>query len=282
MCRYGEIALKGRNRSLFEKQLVRNIRACLERNSILADVKPVRGRIFLFTQDTDALKHLRHVFGLVSISPAVVCDSTPKDIERAVLDYTADIIRSSAPKTFRISAKRIDKRFSKSSGDMDILLGTAVGEKFGLKAMMKGADLDIGVEIHSSTYIFHDILPCHGGLPLGISGNVACLIEKDQDLAAAWLVMRRGCNVFPVLKADVDLSQLVRYAYGEDLISSEVRDIFNINEVMKKRRCRALVVADTFEEFDPEKYLGSDAAVLTPLIGYDKTQIKELLERIRG
>ena len=185
ICRYGEIALKGKNRGLFEKRLVRNIKVCLERNSILADVKQVRGRIFIFTAEPEALKHLKQVFGLVSISPAVVCDSTPDDIEQAVLDYVRDIVKQSAPETFRISSKRIDKRFSKSSGDMDNLLGAAVGEMFGLKAKMKGADIDVGVEIHGSTFIFHEVLPCHGGLPLGISGNVACLIEKDQDLAAA-------------------------------------------------------------------------------------------------
>lgn len=280
ICRYGELALKGNNRGLFEDKLVSNIRACLSGNSITAKVRNVRGRIFVFTDDSSAIEHLRRVFGLVSVSPAVSAEASVESISTAVVDYTKSAV-TAATKTFRISSHRVDKRFQKSSNEMDILLGNIVNEKFGLKVRLNNPDLDIGVEIHDTAFIYHDKLDCPGGLPLGISGNVACLIEDEKGIAAAWLVMRRGCTVFPVLLSDIDISPLVAYSYGEDIISSRIGAIEEANDILQKRKCRALVVGDVFSEFESDKYKAIDSAVLTPLIGYDDEQVSGLLAGIR-
>lgn len=280
ICRYGELALKGKNRNLFEDRLVSNIRVCLNRNGIDAKIKKVHGRIFVFTEDQSALTHLRHIFGLVSISPAVAAEADIDKISAAVLEYAKSAITKDT-KTFRMSSHRVNKKFPKSSNELDVLLGSLVNEKFGLKVSLKEHDLDIGVEIHDTAFIYHEKMDCPGGLPLGISGNVACLIEDEKGIAAAWLVMRRGCAVFPVLLKDVDISRLVSYSYGTDIISSRIGTIEEANDILQKRKCMALVVGDLFEDFDPERYLGIKKAVLTPLIGHDKEQLSTLLARIR-
>ncbi len=280
ICRYGELALKGKNRGLFENQLVTNIRDCLSRNGVSAKITKVRGRIFVFTVDKDALVHLKNVFGLVSISSAVVCESTQEDIKKTVVGYVENIIKDSKPVTFRISTKRTDKNFQISSGDMDVSLGNVVGTTFKLKAKMKGADLDIGVEIHDKTFIFHDKVDCYGGLPLGTGGNVACLIEKKEDLAAAWIFMRRGCTAFPVVMGNINISPLSHFAYGTDIISSAISNLAEANVIIEKRKCRAVVIGCLFEEFEPEQYDVIDAVVLAPLIGFDAQQRSALLEKI--
>jgi thiamine biosynthesis protein ThiI len=199
MCRYGELALKGKNRAIFENKLVDNLRNSLKSKSIKAMIEKVRGRIFIYTEDTKAIDVIKNNFGLISISPCITCKSTPEDIKSAVMEYSDRAIMMLRPKTFRMTTKRIDKSFPKKSNEMDILLGDSVDDS--LEVDLKNPDLNIGVEIHDKTFIFHERISCYGGLPLGITGNVAVLMEDDKSIAAAWLLMKRGCTILPfVLK----------------------------------------------------------------------------------
>ncbi|MFC1741262.1 THUMP domain-containing protein [Nanoarchaeota archaeon] len=286
ICRYGELALKGKNRNLFENRLVNNIRICLEKNSIDADVEKIRGRIFVFTKDESAADALKNVFGLVSLSHAIIAESDIEDIKTKTIAYAKQALdaaqtNNQAIKTFRITTNRVDKKFTKSSHEMDIILGDIVGDTYQLKARMKHPDLNIGVEIHKKTFIFHEKIDCFGGLPLGISGNVVCMIENEQDIAAAWLMMRRGCDIFPVSFSEMDISTLNRFSYGIDLKLSRITDISGISGFAADKRCQAVVSGADLDGFDPDRFRETGMTVLTPLIGYDKSQINSLLEKIR-
>lgn len=281
ICRYGELALKGKNRFMFEDRLVYNIRDCLNKNRIEAEIKKVRGRILVFTNDLKALSVLPDVFGLVSVSPAVVADSLPEAIKERVIDYVRDAVRQGKPTTFRISTKRTNKSFPLSSNETDILLGDAVGDMFNLKAKMKGADLDVGVEIHDNAFIFHETIPCFGGLPLGMTGNVACILENDAGLAAAWLMMKRGCIVFPIGWDETDIDLLMRFSYGHNTWFTQIKDLSDIDGFAEKNGCMAVVIGDRLEGFEPDKYKDVKTALLTPIIAYDDDMLSALLERIR-
>jgi thiamine biosynthesis protein ThiI len=287
ICRYGELALKGKNRHLFENRLVDNINDCLEKNSITADVQKVRGRIFVFTDDNASLTCLKNVFGLVSLSSAVVIDNVPQAIQEKVIDYVKKIKESETINTFRITTKRPNKEFPKKSNEMDILLGDAVNEEFGFKVKLKNPDLNIGVEIHDKTFIFHEKIPGFGGLPLGITGKVVCLIEKEKDLAAAWLMMKRGCAAFPVSIQDIDkcvdtdISLLKKFSYGSEIKLNKIKELIDINSFAEENKCKAVVIGDTLEEFDPERYNDMKQLILTPLIAYNEKNLSDLLVRIR-
>ena len=133
ICRYGELALKGKNRGLFESRLVSNIKDCLKRNNISGRVEKIYGRMFVFTEDAKILSVLKDVFGLVSISPAISVENDVSKITSEVLDY----VRSLKPKgkSFRITASRTDKDFPKKSQEMAVLLGSAVVDEFGRELM---------------------------------------------------------------------------------------------------------------------------------------------------
>ena len=73
ICRYGELALKGKNRNLFEKRLIKNMKDCLQRNKLVGDIINIRGRIIINTTNANIIDYIKNIFGLVSISPAVVC-----------------------------------------------------------------------------------------------------------------------------------------------------------------------------------------------------------------
>ena len=267
ICRYGELALKGKNRNLFENKLVQNMGDCLSKNQISAKIEKVRGRIFVFTSDKTATDHLKRVFGLVSLSPAVYVDNNIENIKQETLSYIQNIPEIKKTKTFRISARRPNKKFSKSSNEMEILLGTIVEKQFNLKVKLKKPDLDVGVEIHDRTFIFHKRVSCFGGLPLGISGKVISLIRNNDDITAAWLMMKRGCEIITVAKEDFDISKLKNCSYGSDVSLIKITELQDINRIAEKTRCKALAVGDRLKSFNPQKYKMINMEVLTPLIG---------------
>jgi len=279
ICRYGELALKGKNRGLFESRLVSNIKDCLKRNNISGRVEKIYGRMFVFTEDAKILSVLKDVFGLVSISPAISVENDVDRITSEVLDY----VRSLNPKgkSFRITASRTDKDFPKKSQEMAVLLGSAVVDEFGLKVDLHNPDIEVGVEIHNKTFIFHEKVACFGGLPLGITGKVVSLLRDENDVAAAWLMMRRGCFVFPVAFKNFDFSLLGRYAYGQNLSLSLVEDFKEAGIFAAKNRCKAFVVGDTLDVFGKSDYSAVALPVLFPLITYTDDELASLLARIR-
>ncbi|HII71662.1 TPA: tRNA 4-thiouridine(8) synthase ThiI, partial [Candidatus Woesearchaeota archaeon] len=180
LCRYSEIALKGKNRFVFEDRLIANIRDCLRRNSVIADVRKIRGRIIIYTEDHGAYKFVKDVFGLSSLSPAFEIASDFDTILAISDEYTSSHLPKGA-KTFRISTNRADKSFPMNSNIVDDKVGYSVGEKYDLKADLKSPDYNLHIEIHKETFIYHEKIACHGGLPVGVSGNIA----RDTDRKAA-------------------------------------------------------------------------------------------------
>ncbi|MDK2940727.1 MAG: tRNA uracil 4-sulfurtransferase, partial [Acetobacterium sp.] len=107
LVRYGEIALKGLNRNYFIELLAKNIRTTL-RSVPSAKVKKIQGRLIVNVSDEDlnrAMERVQKVFGIVSISPAIVIDSDITAIEENAIEQ----VRSAQDiKTFKITAKRGD------------------------------------------------------------------------------------------------------------------------------------------------------------------------------
>ncbi|MBI5880878.1 hypothetical protein HZB90_01980, partial [archaeon] len=192
-------------------------------------------------------------------------------------------VRSLKPKgkPLRITASRTDKDFTKKTQKMDVLLGSAVVDEFGLKVNLHNPDMEIGVEIHNKTFIFHEKIACFGGLPLGITGKVVSFLRDENDVAAAWLMMRRGCFVFPVAFKRFDISLLDNYCYGQNLSLSLVKDFQEAEEFALKNRCKAFVVGDTLADFGKSDYSAVALPVLFPLITYTDDELSLLLKRIR-
>ncbi|MFC1755281.1 THUMP domain-containing protein, partial [Thermoproteota archaeon] len=201
ICRYGEIALKGQNRGMFESMLVGNIERALKAHKLDAKVKRLRGRVFVYSNNIGGLvKCLKKVFGLVSVSPAVECGLDMKKIKKTVLD----LLKDKQFETFRITTRRPNKKFELNSNEVDVDVGAFIVSELDKTVKLKDQDLDVGIEIHDAAYIFTEKVDGPGGLPVGMSGNVLCFVEDEKDLLAAWLMMKRGCKVFLAGTADID------------------------------------------------------------------------------
>ena len=192
---YQEIALKGRNRPWFISRLVRQIRRAT-RDLDIETVRPLMGRIEVVLGRGASWEVVRerlsHVFGIANFSKA---GRTAADIETLTAAVLNDL-RGLEAESFRITARRADKRFPLSSPEIERQLGARVQGAFGWRVDLGRPALTVHVEVLSDhAFYFFGKQRGAGGLPSGVSGRVACLLSGGIDSpVAAWRMMRRGCH----------------------------------------------------------------------------------------
>lgn len=212
LCRYNEIATKGNNRSMFENQLMENIRRQCPGDPEI-QLKRIRGRIFLRKKDGSPFQDseiasltdsLSRVFGLESFSPALECRADMEELKHLLdISFPEVFEKRSAGKTcpeFRIRAKRSDKSFPLHSKEIEIELATRVRELLGERAAklnLTRADVTAGVEIRESgALLYYETFKGPGGLPVGSNSSVLALLSGGIDSPVACnMLMRRGCHV---------------------------------------------------------------------------------------
>ncbi|MDE3020147.1 MAG: tRNA 4-thiouridine(8) synthase ThiI [Nitrospirota bacterium] len=197
---YHELALKGRNRPFFEQRLVKNLRLVL-RDLGIRQVDALHGRIRVaLTDDTPwkaVSERLGRVFGIAHYSLA---HSVPMDLAHPSLEALKLAIgREVAPltfDTFRVSTKRADKRFPFTSVDVDREIGAHLCRLTGKKVSLGRPELTVQIELLTKAAYYSTKKEAgSGGLPVGISGKVACCISGGIDSpVAAYRMMKRGCR----------------------------------------------------------------------------------------
>lgn len=227
--RYGEIGLKGHNRSYFFTKLRRNVRRCLRQEGITARVWQEAQRIFVETDQAEtALDALRRVFGIVSISPVRRVPAALDELEREAVSmaHSAGLNPGS---TFNVRARRGDKSFPLTSPEIGREVGAAVVAATGAQvSFAPSVDLAIAIEVRRDHALLSGLtVPGPGGMPVGSAGRVVALLSTGIDSPVAlWLMMKRGCSVIPVHFATGGgpapqlqslLDALQRYSHGWDL-----------------------------------------------------------------
>ena len=200
LAHYHELALKGRNRKHFEYRLVQHIRRALKPLTHV-HVDALQGRIRINFEDETAWPRLEHplkrVFGLVNFS---LTRSVPLPHDNPDLTVLKAAIISHLPtysyETFRVSAKRADKRFTKTSMDVEREIGAAVVEHTGKQVNLSHPDLTILIElVPPEAYYSCHREPGPGGLPTGTGGKVVSLISGGIDSpVATYRMLKRGCK----------------------------------------------------------------------------------------
>ncbi|BAI62729.1 probable thiamine biosynthesis protein ThiI [Methanocella paludicola SANAE] len=202
MVRYGEIGIKSEQiRAKYERLLVKNIEAMLRENGIpFEDIVRERGRIFVLSGDRRAPDIIARVFGVVSSSPVAVTGTDIKDVQGTAAALGRETIGMNS--SFAIRARRAgDQPYT--SQEIGRMCGDAVFEAVrerNPRVDLKGPDHEIFVEMRESrSYVFSKIIKGVGGMPMGSQGKMVALISGGIDSpVAAWLMMRRGCDLIPV------------------------------------------------------------------------------------
>jgi tRNA uracil 4-sulfurtransferase len=191
LLKFGELALKGRNRPRFVAALERNLRR------LASDLGPLdvrhRGGVFVVTgaAPQDALvERCLALPGVSVVQPALRCERDPA----AGADAAVALLRGRPGRTFAIRARRRDKSYPLRSIELARVIGDAVRVRLGLEVDLDDPDLTVHVELdHRELLVSGERLRGAGGLPVGTSGRALVLLSGGLDSpVAAYRMMKRG------------------------------------------------------------------------------------------
>jgi thiamine biosynthesis protein ThiI len=191
LLKFGELALKGRNRPRFVRALERNLRR------LTADLGSIevrhRGGVFIVSGDVpedELVERCLRLPGVSVVQPALRCERDAT----AAADAAVELMRELPGRTFAVRATRRDKRFPLRSIELARLLGDAVRVRLGLEVDLSTPDLELFVEVdHKELLVSVARLRGAGGLPVGTSGRALVLLSGGLDSpVAAYRMMKRG------------------------------------------------------------------------------------------
>lgn len=199
----GELVLKGLNRNSFEDVLIKNMKRHLAdigkfsftKSQSTIMVEPESDE----TDLDDATEALKKVFGIAALSRAAVCEKNIEDIIRTAKEYLEDELLTA--KTFKVEAKRSDKKFPLNSPQICRELGGQILKAFHhLKVDVHNPDIVVTVEIRDRfAFVRGNNIKGAGGMPTGTSGRAAVLISGGIDSpVAAYMMAKRGIELISV------------------------------------------------------------------------------------
>lgn len=195
----GELSLKGLNRSTFEDMLVKNIRRRIKRFGNF-QFKKSQSTITVTPLNDDAdldsaVEEISRVFGIAGYSRAAVAEKDMSEILKIAPVYLKEQLMEA--KTFKVEAKRSDKKFPLTSPEISAEVGGKILESFPhLKVKVKNPDITVTVEIREKAYIRGNQIKGAGGMPVGSSGKGLILISGGIDSpVAAYMMAKRGISL---------------------------------------------------------------------------------------
>src|SRR5271169_2783241 len=198
---YAEIGTKGNNRAFFEHHLERNLMEKLEPLGKF-QVELLDQRLIVSERDGQdsleaAIDLLKEVFGVAWLAKVVECPLDYQGVRQAARREMALLKETSNPSTFRVTAKRANKSYELSSQQMAIKLGEDLVKDTGLGVDLSNPQATLFVDILSDRILLHTSKERGpGGLPVGVTGKVVHLLSGGIDSpVAAWLMMKRGCDL---------------------------------------------------------------------------------------
>lgn len=201
LVKYGEIAMRGKNRYLVENRLIRTIIKRLD------DLKTYRvykeqGRLLVVNEGDEfdydlVIDRVITVLGVTAVCPCVeIEDQSIENLRRVTLEH----IKEQFPKgniTFKVETKRSDKRYPLTSREVSADVGGYVLNGMeGLKVDVHNPDVVLMVELRNNAYVYSKLIKAFGGLPIGASGKATVLMSGGIDSpVAAFQIAKRGVEI---------------------------------------------------------------------------------------
>ena len=243
---YDEITLKGKNRPFFERALMKNIEEMLEKINYRKIYKDSGKIVIDINKNTEALKIKKILKNIPGISNFMFTVSCEKDIEK-IKEKTIEFIELSEEnqkrKTFKIEARRADKKFKLKSPEINYTIGEYVLENTELKVDVHNPDMEVVVDIGSKNcFIYSEKIKGVGGLPTGTAGKLVSLISGGIDSpVASFMMMRRGAKIVFVHFKNKTISS----GAGDDKIKKLI-------EMLSHFQGKSKLYIVPFEEFQKE------------------------------
>ena len=201
LIKYAEIGVKGKNRYLFEDALVQQIKYALKRCDGEFKVRKTQGRIYVdavgeFDFD-ETVDNLKTVFGISGICPVVyVEDEGFEKLGKTIVEYM-DNVYPDKNKTFKVNARRARKNYPLDTMELNREVGAVILDAFPeMKVDVHNPDIMLYVEIREKIYIYSEIIPGPGGMPVGTNGKAMLLLSGGIDSpVAGYMISKRGVKI---------------------------------------------------------------------------------------
>lgn len=201
LIKYAEIAIKGKNRYIFEDALVDQIRYQLRNVEGTFKVVKEMGRIFVYPQGDfdyeEAVEAMKRVFGIYGICPAVVLeDQGFEQLSKDVADYVKKVYGEKSL-TFKVNTRRNKKTYPMQSMEVSSELGSVILDACpNMKVDVHNPQVTVNVEIRNKIYLYSENIPGPGGMPLGTNGRAMLLLSGGIDSpVAGYMIAKRGVTI---------------------------------------------------------------------------------------
>lgn len=216
LIKYAEIGVKGKNRYLFEEALVKQIKYALKKAEGEFTVRRTDGRIYVDAQSEfdfdEVVESLKKVFGISGICPVVHVEDEGfeklgQDVVRYIGDTYPDIRDSQSEArvvnpqsgftTFKVAARRARKNYPLNSMQINEELGGVILDAYPeMRVDVHNPDILLHVEIRDKIYLYSEIIPGPGGMPVGTGGKAMLLLSGGIDSpVAGWMIAKRGVKI---------------------------------------------------------------------------------------
>lgn len=264
IARFSEIAIKSHPvRKRLLKILIKNIKKAMLKNKIEAVVYAKWERIFVETKNIKkATNILKHIFGIVSISPCIKIELS--HLEETIKNY-AYLAKN---KTFAVRVKRVGSH-NFTSKDMEKNLGNIILKKSMSRVDLEKPDITFYVEIKDNhVYLYFDIIFGPGGMPVGCEQKVFCEIKNKRDMVASWLMLKRGCKL--VILPKISIKPLNKWLYGYHKIIKKGEELFYSN--------LPIVSGNTLSQ----GFIKTDKIVFYPIFCLKNNEIEKIYKKIKS
>ena len=201
LIKYAEIGTKGKNRFLFEDALIKQIKHALRPVEGKFIISKESGRIYMDAQGEydydEVIAALKRVFGIAWICPMFQIEKTDfEKIKKEVASYV-DQVYEDKNFTFKVDAKRVDKKYPVSSEQMNRDLGEVILDTFPeTKVDVHHPDVLLKVEVRKLVNIYSVMIPGPGGMPVGTNGKAMLLLSGGIDSpVAGYMIAKRGVMI---------------------------------------------------------------------------------------
>ena len=201
LIKYGEIAVKGKNRHIFEDTLLSQIQNALRRVEGEFHVSKENGRMYVETLSAydyeELMGALTKVFGIVGICPMVRLEDEGFDkLAEAVVAYV-DEAYAEKNFTFKVNARRARKNYPMTSMELAAALGEKILDAFPeVRVDVHAPQVCINVEIRNHINVYSTEIPGPGGMPVGTAGKAMLLLSGGIDSpVAGYMISKRGVRL---------------------------------------------------------------------------------------
>ena len=201
LIKYAEIAIKGKNRYVFEQALVKQMEQALSKVEGNFRVEREQGRVYVYCPDEydydEAVSALTRVFGIVYVCPVMIFDD--KGLEQTCIDVTEYMkaVHPGFDSTFKVYTRRARKSYPVGSMDVSAKAGEAILDAFpDARVDVHTPSLTVSIEIRDRIYVYSRSIRGAGGMPVGTNGKAMLLLSGGIDSpVAGYMIAKRGVEI---------------------------------------------------------------------------------------